>query len=55
THTQSFDGVAFHENKNDAAEMRNLISADVDKKVDAYLAGEKKRVAVATLICSNVE
>ncbi|ENM5730724.1 hypothetical protein CW613_002329 [Vibrio mimicus] len=42
THTQSFDGVAFHENKNDAAEMRNLISADVDKKVDAYLAGEKK-------------
>ncbi len=42
THTQSFDGVAFHENKKDAVEMRNLVSADVDKKVDAYLAGEKK-------------
>ncbi|MEZ9423506.1 hypothetical protein AB4186_08670 [Vibrio lentus] len=42
TQTQSFDGVAFHENKKDAGEMRNLVSADVDKKVDAYLAGEKK-------------
>ncbi len=42
THTQSFDGVAFHENKKDAVEMRSLVSADVEKKVDAYLAGEKK-------------
>ncbi|MFZ3491215.1 hypothetical protein [Vibrio harveyi] len=42
THTQSFDGVAFHENKKDATEMRSLVSADVEKKVDAYLSGEKK-------------
>ncbi|WP_172380024.1 hypothetical protein [Vibrio sp. Vb339] len=42
THTQSFDGVAFHENKRDATEMRDLVSANVEKKVDAYLAGEKK-------------
>ncbi|MDN3683162.1 hypothetical protein QWZ04_22905 [Vibrio tapetis subsp. quintayensis] len=42
THTQSFDGVAFHENKKEAGEMRNLVSADVNNKVESYLSGEKK-------------
>ncbi len=41
-HTQNYDGVGFHQNKSDAKEMRDLVSADVNNKVDAYLAGEKK-------------
>ena len=42
THTQSFDGAAFYNNKKEAGEMRNLVTADVNNKVDAFLEGEKK-------------
>ncbi|MCG9626163.1 hypothetical protein L1D34_15080 [Vibrio mediterranei] len=42
THTQGFDGAAFYDNKKEAAELRSLVAADVNNKVDAYLAGEKK-------------
>ncbi|KFI12073.1 hypothetical protein F0223_23520 [Vibrio coralliilyticus] len=42
THTQSFDGAAFYKNKQEAGEMRNLVTADVNNKVDAFLEGEKK-------------
>ena len=42
THTQSFDGAAFYNNKKEASEMRNLVTADVNNKVDAFLEGEKK-------------
>lgn len=41
-HTQSFDGAAFYSNKKEATEMRDLVSSDVNNKVDAYLTGEKK-------------
>ena len=42
--------IAFYDSKpydiksfeKDAVEMRSLVSADVDKKVEAYLSGEKK-------------
>ena len=42
THTQSFDGAAFYNKKNEAGEMRELVSADVNNKVDEFLSGEKK-------------
>ncbi len=42
THIQTFDGESFYKNKNDSAEMRQLVITDVDKKVESYLAGEKK-------------
>ncbi|MEZ8996545.1 MULTISPECIES: hypothetical protein [Vibrio] len=42
THTQGFDGAAFYNNKKEAGEMRNLVTTDVNNKVDTFLAGEKK-------------
>lgn len=42
THVQTFSGEAFYRNKADATEMRNNLTADINNKVDAYLAGEKK-------------
>ncbi|ENM5751801.1 hypothetical protein ACQ902_003916 [Vibrio mimicus] len=42
TYTQGFDGAAIYRNKVDATEMRNSLTADINNKVDAYLAGEKK-------------
>lgn len=42
THTQSFDGGAFYDKKQEAAEMRKFVAADVNNRVDAYLAGDKQ-------------
>lgn len=41
-YTQSFDGQAFYKNKQEASEMRNMVTADVNNKVDEYLEGKKK-------------
>lgn len=42
THTQGFDGAAFYNKKDEAGDMRKLVNADVNNKVDEFLSGEKK-------------
>nr|AKN35726.1 hypothetical protein [Vibrio genomosp. F6] len=42
THTQTFDGESFYKNKQESQEMRGLVNADVNNKVDAYLDGSDK-------------
>ncbi|MGR5299293.1 hypothetical protein ACPV5U_28905 [Vibrio mediterranei] len=41
-HGQTFDGEKLYRDQKDSKPMRQQVKADVDKKVDAYLAGEKK-------------
>ena len=51
-YTQNFDGQAFYKNKPEANEMRNMVTADVNNKVDEYLEGKKKGSQMATLFLS---
>ncbi|MCW8349175.1 MULTISPECIES: hypothetical protein [Vibrio] len=41
-HGQTFDGEKLYRDQKESKPMRQQIKADIDKKVDAYLAGEKK-------------
>lgn len=41
-HGQTFDGEKLYRDQKESKPMRQQVKADIDKKVDAYLAGEKK-------------
>ncbi|EGQ7990779.1 TPA: hypothetical protein ACGUVV_004655 [Vibrio vulnificus] len=41
-HGQTFDGEKLYREQKESKPVRQQIKADIDNKVDAYLAGEKK-------------
>ena len=41
-HGQTFDGEKLYRDQKDSKPVRQQVKADIDKKVEAYLSGEKK-------------